>query len=629
MRGHRKVRVAVAALVVVVVLAAGGALAAQRIRSPAQVAADTAPPKASAITAPVERRALATEVIVRGTVRYGAPQETVLPVSALKPGTSIVSRPARLGARLSEGQTALVVSGRPVFVMRGDVPMHRDLGPGARGQDVLQLEQALDRAGFSPGAVDGHYDAATGGAVAAMYVKRNETPFGATDAQNDQLRALSAAAATARDALLQTRLALRTARRGATPADINQAQLDAVAAEEAVPTARLAITAALEKVGTAQDAIDGVQVQVDEANSTSEKEIGAADAAVVTETAAVSEALDGQAEAQRNLDRAPPETTPEERQALRIALKRAIERVGVARAGLAAAEKSARAARAAPSFAITRARADGTRAARELTLARSEVVTARTALGVAQRKVALARRRVQILRVKPSSALERELVAAAAQEAARTRSDLATLAARTGVQVPADEILFYPQLPLRVDSVTAKRGAEVTGSVMTVTNSRLAIDSSLSIGDAKLVRRGLRVRIEEPDLQVRIPGTVARVAAKPGVLPPGVVSTTPIDPARTYVEIAPRNAPASLVGASVKLSIAVKSTGRRVLAVPVAALAVSADGRSRVQVDDGRGHRRSVTVTPGLAAQGYVEIRAAGTDRLAEGDLVVVGARGR
>ena len=41
------------------------------IRSPAQVAADTAPPAPSLITAPVELRTLATEVVVRGTVRYG------------------------------------------------------------------------------------------------------------------------------------------------------------------------------------------------------------------------------------------------------------------------------------------------------------------------------------------------------------------------------------------------------------------------------------------------------------------------------------------------------------------------------------------------------------------------------
>ena len=79
MQSRRNIRIAAAALIAVVALAAVGWAAAQRIRSPAQIAADTAPPNASVISVPVERRSLATEVIVRGTVRYGAPQVVSLP----------------------------------------------------------------------------------------------------------------------------------------------------------------------------------------------------------------------------------------------------------------------------------------------------------------------------------------------------------------------------------------------------------------------------------------------------------------------------------------------------------------------------------------------------------------------
>ena len=84
----RNVRFAILALAGLVLLAGIGSIAATRIRSPAQIAADTAAPAASLITAPVERRALASEVIVRGTVRYGTPQEVVLPTSALKSSRS-------------------------------------------------------------------------------------------------------------------------------------------------------------------------------------------------------------------------------------------------------------------------------------------------------------------------------------------------------------------------------------------------------------------------------------------------------------------------------------------------------------------------------------------------------------
>ena len=152
-----------AALIGVVLLACAGWAAASQIRSPAQIAADTAAPKPSLISVPVERRSLATEVIVRGTVRYGKPQAIALPVSGLKNNTQVVSRPARRDAQLRDGSVALTVSGRPVFVLQGQTPMHRDLGPGDSGTDVLQLERALARLGHSPGAVDGRYDGATGG----------------------------------------------------------------------------------------------------------------------------------------------------------------------------------------------------------------------------------------------------------------------------------------------------------------------------------------------------------------------------------------------------------------------------------------------------------------------------------
>ena len=70
----RPTRVIALALAMLVVVTIVGWVGARQIRSPAQVAADTAPPKASPITIPVVRRTLSAKVIVRGTVRYGAPQ---------------------------------------------------------------------------------------------------------------------------------------------------------------------------------------------------------------------------------------------------------------------------------------------------------------------------------------------------------------------------------------------------------------------------------------------------------------------------------------------------------------------------------------------------------------------------
>jgi hypothetical protein len=186
------------------------------------------------------------------------------------------------------------------------------------------------------------------------------------------------------------------------------------------------------------------------------------------------------------------------------------------------------------------------------------------------------------------------------------------------VQVPANELLFFPSLPVRVDAIKARRGSTVSGSVMTVSGTELAIDSSLSLSDAKLVGVGDPVIVEEQDLGVRAHGTVTEVAETPG--------TNRVDPSRFYLRVTPSGGLPQLVGASVKLTIAVKSTAGAVLVVPVSALSVGGDGRSRVQVRR-RGRTERVTVVPGLSAQGLAEVRPVGEERLQSGDLVIVGRR--
>jgi hypothetical protein len=212
----------------------------------------------------------------------------------------------------------------------------------------------------------------------------------------------------------------------------------------------------------------------------------------------------------------------------------------------------------------------------------------------------------------------RAIASAAANEARRTQAEVARLSAEARIQVPANEILFFSTLPLRVDAVKAKRGSAVSGSVMSVTSSRLVVDSSLSVSDAKLVRPGDPVVIEDQDLGIKAGGRVSVVAETPG--------TNRVDPSRFYLAVAPGAGVKALVGASVKLTIAVKSTKGLVLAVPANALSVGGDGDSRVQVRRG-GRTTLVKVVPGLAAQGLVEIRPARTAALAPGDLVIVGSR--
>jgi peptidoglycan hydrolase-like protein with peptidoglycan-binding domain len=623
MTARRPRRMVALVLGVAVLLAVGAWLAGRQVRSPAQVAAETAPPDPSAITVPVERRVLTSEVIGRGTVRYGSPQSVVLATSEVKQAgagsEAIVTTPPRRGSAIGEGEVVMSASGRPVFVLIGAQPSHRDLGPGVRGPDVEQLESALARLGFAPGPIDGRYDGATGAAVAAWYRQGGWEPFGATDTQLEQLRAANAAAAAARETYLNARLAIQTAAEGTvTPGDAQQARIDLETARDAVDTAELGVETARIRAEATRD-LASQTAALTLALRAEERDNALADADLALKRAALNKAMDAQVEAQRNFVEAPPDTTPAERAALQTAIRQAADDLVVAQLDVNAAIRGVTAARAAGRDAVAKARSDQRVAERDARTAQAELIRARQAVPTARRQVTLAAQRLRVLRQPTDTRIQRLLAESASQEADETAADAARLARKIGVHVPADEVVFFPTLPLRVDSVRVKRGDTATGRVMTVSNSRLAIDSSLSLDDAKLVRVGAAVDIDEPDLGVRAKGVVTQVADRPG--------TNKVDPSQVYLEVTPASAPAQLVGASVRLSIAVKSTGRKVLAVPVTALSVGADGSSRVEVQRASGRRDYVPVEPGLAAQGLVEVRPV-RGALAPGGLVVVGAKG-
>src|SRR5437763_2582771 len=185
----RKNRAMAVGLGAVILSSLVGRGAARRIRAPASVAARPARARPSAITGPGEKRVLSSDLVVRGTVRYGAPISVVLPASQVRKTNAILTSAPVKGKDLTEGSVAFTVSGRPAFVLRGAVPAYRDIGPGAVGDDVRQLQEALVRLGFKPGRSDGVYDDRTGLAVAAWYLKGGWTPTGPSDEQLQALRA--------------------------------------------------------------------------------------------------------------------------------------------------------------------------------------------------------------------------------------------------------------------------------------------------------------------------------------------------------------------------------------------------------------------------------------------------------
>jgi hypothetical protein len=378
----------IALAVAVVISALSGWLAGTLIQSPAEVAARRKPPAPSPILVSAEMRRLSTDVVTRGTARFGSPQTLFLTPTRLKSGRRLVTGLPTSGTKLSEGDVVLTVSGRPVFLLKGSQPSYRDLGPGIVGKDVRQLEAALKRAGLDPGPVDGAFDAGTEHAVERLY---------------------------------------------------SRAGFEAMRATES-----------------------------------------------------------------------------------------------------------------------------------------------------------------QLAAVRP-----------------READLLANARARAGVQLPADEVIFVRSVPVRVTKLPLDLGDPAGGSIMTVTGVTVSIDTSVPVEEAPLVKPGMKVRIDEPDLGINTSGVVSEVAKTPG--------TDGVDGFHVYLAVRVERAPPNLVGASVRLTIPIKSTQGPVLAVPVSALSLAPDGSSRVQRAVSGG-LEFVRVEPGLSAGGFVAVTPIdGT--LRPDDRVVVGLK--
>lgn len=214
-------------------------------------------------------------------------------------------------------------------------------------------------------------------------------------------------------------------------------------------------------------------------------------------------------------------------------------------------------------------------------------------------------------RFQPVVATETQLAAARPREAEMVEG----WRAGSGVQVPSDEVVFVPAAPLRISELLATVGERPTGALVTVTDSDVVIDGLLPVEQADRVEEGAEVVIDESALGINASGVVSSVAGRPG--------TDGADGFHVSFEVAVKDPPPSLIGASVRLTVPIKSTKEAELTVPLSAVSLGPDGGSRVQRSSGEGFE-FVSVQTGLSADGYVSvIPREGT--LESGDLVLVG----
>ncbi|WP_405070109.1 peptidoglycan-binding protein [Kribbella sp. NBC_01510] len=183
---------------------------------------------------------------------------------------------------------------------------------------------------------------------------------------------------------------------------------------------------------------------------------------------------------------------------------------------------------------------------------------------------------------------------------------------KAGTPLPVSEIVYVKTLPRRVDDVKVERGGTVNGVVMSASGASLVVTVKVDAETAQRLKAGMAATL---DL-----GEGTAVAAK--------VRRITKNGNQYDVVVAPNALTASqlalLRDANVRVTIPVKSTGGKVLAVPVAALSSGADGGSRIEVLR-NGKTELVPVTVGLSADGYAQVTPAGDARLSEGDQVVVG----
>jgi peptidoglycan hydrolase-like protein with peptidoglycan-binding domain len=172
-------------------LAIGGLIGASFVKSPQQLAADTAAPPSTVTTATVVSQILTSSVQMRGVV-YPSTQYDVYasaPSSSSSAaggsaagGSSSATGSSAAGAvyisklkvaagdRITNGEQLAELDGEPLFALTGTVPAWRDLTPGESGPDVTELQKALASLGYyDDGDTPGYFGSATEYAVYLYY----------------------------------------------------------------------------------------------------------------------------------------------------------------------------------------------------------------------------------------------------------------------------------------------------------------------------------------------------------------------------------------------------------------------------------------------------------------------------
>ncbi|WP_431895684.1 peptidoglycan-binding protein [Nonomuraea sp. bgisy101] len=586
MKSPRKVLIGTVAGVIVIAGVGWGV--STRLRSPADEAALRKPPKASLVTAPVERTKLASTIVVNGTLEYGSPLPVTL--AGVVGGADAGQRATRAPhpGQVREGGILMEVNGRPVFAMSGKVPMHRTINPGAKGDDVKQLQRSLRRLGYGT-SVTGVFDQATVAAVTRFYAKKGYEAQQPTLEARQQLDTLRKAVQTAQETLAAEQ---KTLDQGGDVLPLKlklaNARADLKAAEFAHRQARAQqyTTEDIAKIEAADAAVRAAEEKLLQA----EQDLAAARAENSRPEPSTPAGTPGATPAPSSPPKQPTDTT-----LLELKVSNARADLDAARGTYGRIEEEARQARE-----------------KKLAELSKTVRDAKEAVALAGQGLRQARE-LSPVKLKVANA-KKDVSAAQALMAEYTRT--------YGTTIPPGELVFLPKLPARLHKAGVKAGETVDKAIATVTSSSFVVTGSVEAAEADLLKEGLPAVIEtdagktHPARLIAF-GEKAKLSTGEAKAGDGSqqMSSVPV-----LISPLSEKGLKGLSGANVTTRVTVGATDAEVLVVPVAAVITSADGKARVRVEVSPDRTKDVEVRTGLTADGKVEV----TGELKEGDRVVV-----
>lgn len=547
-------------ILAMLLVAAGAAwYGGTRVRSPEQAAAGAAPPPRSVLTVPVELRVLSSELVTRGDVRPEVAVEVAGP-APIGGGQAVVTAVAVAAGDVVDEVTPVVeVSGRPVFVMEGDAPVFRQLGPGTTGRDVAQLQAGLAAGGCDVGE-SGVFDETTKACVVELYERFGYTPVRASDSEEADLAAAREAVADAADGVEDAEAALATAAAGPTELQLLEARQAVTAADNAASAAVAAAeTTEIDAVSAVDTAIRTLNAALVEADPDRDDDAGG-DSGGGGSSSGVGARVDAGAaitDALRGVDRARREGRLEVEHAEAVHQR--------AEAALAALE------------------------------ADPVTVDEQRALDQAHQRLRRAEADLEVL-----------------QAASGPVVRLGEIVFVPSLPARVDSLNAVAGRPV---GGTEDNGGLGGGALLVLSSAGLVVAAEVPAGDVGLVAVGATA-----DLLDETSGTV--VTAPVRSIGPVRASSTGGGIAAEVLLVSD-DVPAEWSGRNVRVTFTAAATEHPVLVVPQIAVSSGADGVERVEVLGADGVIRDVAVRAGLSADGFVEVTAITAGELNEADKVV------